>query len=91
MTAMLIWLAPVKRAARCDHRHDVHRDTAPTVDDDFATAGYKLGTIWAQLDDLDTPTAIVALFLLVDDATGAAVWLEFPVVAQALLSRMKAR
>jgi hypothetical protein len=66
------------RAARCDHRHDVHRDTAPTVDDDFATAGYKLGTIWAQLDDLGTPTEIVALFLAVDVSTGAAVWLEFP-------------
>ena len=78
MTVMLDLVGTDKRAARCDHRHDVHRDTAPTVDDDFATAGYKLGTIWAQLDDLDTPTEIVAVFLLVDASTGAAVWLELP-------------
>lgn len=63
------------RAARCDHRHDVHRDTAPTVNDDWATAGYKLGTIWAQLDDLTTPTEVVGIWMLVDVATGAAVWL----------------
>jgi hypothetical protein len=63
------------RAARCDHRHDVHRDTAPTVDDDWATAGYKLGTIWAQLDSLVTPTEIVGTWMLVDASTGAAVWL----------------
>jgi len=67
-----------RRWARCDHRHDVHRDTAPTVNDDWATAGYKLGTIWAQLDDLDAPTEIVAVWMLVDDSTGAAVWAEWP-------------
>lgn len=66
------------RYARCDHRHDVHRDTAPTVDDDWATQGYKIGTLWAQLDDLTTPTEIVALYIMADDATGAAVWLEVP-------------
>ena len=66
------------RAARCDHRHDVHRDTAPTAADDFATAGYKLGTIWARLDDLVTPTAIETVYVLVDDTTAAAVWLPLP-------------
>jgi hypothetical protein len=63
------------RAARCDHRHDVHRDSEPTVNDDWATAGYKLGTIWAQLDDLANPTEIVGTWMLVDISTGAAVWL----------------
>lgn len=66
------------RVARCDHRHDVHRDTAPTVDDDWETQGYKLGTIWAQLDDLDNPTEIIAVWMLLDDSTGAAVWGEWP-------------
>jgi len=66
------------RWARCDHRHDVHRDSAPTVNDDWETAGYKLGTIWAQLDDLGSPTEIVGVWMLVDDATGAAVWAEWP-------------
>ena len=67
-----------KHVARCDHRHDVHRDTEPTVDDDWETAGYKIGTIWAVLDDLTTPTEIVSVWVLVDDTTGAAVWLEWP-------------
>jgi hypothetical protein len=62
------------RAARCDHRHDLHRDTAPTVNDDWATKGYKLGTIWAQLDDLVSPTVIVGTWMLIDASTGAAVW-----------------
>jgi hypothetical protein len=65
------------RAARCDHRHDVHRDRPPSVTDDGA-AGYKLGTLWAQLDDLTNPTEIVAVWMLVDTTTGAAVWLELP-------------
>jgi hypothetical protein len=65
------------KAARCDHRHDVHRDTAPTVNDDWATQGYKLGTIWAQLDSLVSPTEIVGTWMLVDISTGAAVWAEF--------------
>jgi hypothetical protein len=64
------------RAARCDHRHDVHRGRAPTVDDDYDNAGYKLGTIWAQLDDLENPTQIVAVYMAVDVSDGAAVWLE---------------
>jgi hypothetical protein len=63
------------RAARCDHRHDVHRDRAPTTSDD-ADAGYKLGTIWAQLDDLDNPTEIIAVWMLVDAETG--LWLSWP-------------
>jgi hypothetical protein len=62
------------RASRCDHRHDVHRDRAPTVSDD-ESIGYKLGTIWAQLDDLETPTEIVGVWMLVDASEGAAVWL----------------
>jgi hypothetical protein len=61
--------------ANCDHRHDVHRTTEPTVNDDWATSGYKLGTIWAQLDDLDNPTEIIGTWMLVDITTGAAVWL----------------
>jgi len=65
------------RATRCDHRHDVHRDRAPTVSDDSA-AGYKLGTVWARLDDLTTPTEIVGTWMLVDATDGAAVWLEWP-------------
>ena len=63
------------RATRCDHRHDVHRDRPPAITDDGA-AGYKLGTIWAQLDSLAAPTAIVGTWMLVDTTTGAAVWLE---------------
>jgi hypothetical protein len=66
------------RATRCDHRHDVHRDTTPTVNDDWATRGYKLGTVWAQLDDLNSPTAILGVWMLVDITTGAAVWAEWP-------------
>jgi hypothetical protein len=62
------------RASRCDHRHDVHRDRAPTVSDD-GSIGYKLGTIWAQLDDLETPTEVVGVWMLVDASEGAAVWL----------------
>jgi hypothetical protein len=62
------------RASRCDHRHDLHRDRAPTVSDD-ESVGYKLGTIWAQLDDLTTPTEIVGVWMLVDATEGAAVWL----------------
>ena len=64
------------RATRCDHRHDVHRNRAPTVDDDWDTAGYKLGTTWAQLDSLTAPTAVVGLWILVDNSVGAAVWLD---------------
>jgi hypothetical protein len=62
------------RASRCDHRHDVHRDRAPTISDD-GSLGYNLGTIWAQLDDLENPTTIVGVWMLVDTTTGAAVWL----------------
>jgi hypothetical protein len=73
------------RASRCDHRHDVHRDRAPTVADD-GSLGYKLGTIWAQLDDLTTPTAIVGVWMLVDVTTGAAVWLSLGTGATAIVS-----
>lgn len=62
-------------AARCDHRHDVHRDTAPTTSEN-AAAGYKPGTLWARLDDLVTPTAIVGVWVLVDAAAGT--WLALP-------------
>lgn len=65
------------RATRCDHRHDVHRDTAPTVNDD-ETLGYKVGTRWAQLDSLSAPTAIVGVWILADASEGAAVWLQEP-------------
>lgn len=73
-----------RRAARCDHRHDVHRDREPTVDDDWATQGYKLGTIWAQLDNLEAPTAIVGTWMLVDVTEGAAVWLPVSGAAAAV-------
>ena len=63
------------RVARCDHRHDVHRDRAPTISDD-ESLGYKLGTIWAQLDDLETPTVMLGVWMLVDATAGAAVWLS---------------
>lgn len=66
-----------KRAARCGHRHDLHRDTAPTVNDDEGD-GYHVGTIWAQLDSLVTPTAIVAVWQLLDATEGNAVWAEWP-------------
>jgi hypothetical protein len=61
------------RASRCDHRHDVHRDRAPTVNDN-SSLGYNLGTIWAQLDDLTTPTQILGVWMLVDADAGT--WLS---------------
>ena len=64
------------RATRCDHRHDVHRDRAPLATDD-ESEGYKLGTIWAQLDNLAAPTAIIGTWMLVDATDGAAVWAPF--------------
>ena len=66
-----------KRVSRCGHRHDVHRDAEPTVDDD-ETLGYKLGTIWAVLDSLVTPTEIESVWVLADASAGAAVWLAWP-------------
>jgi hypothetical protein len=65
------------RWSRCGHRHDLHRDTEPTVSDD-SSQGYPVGTIWAQLDDLGTPTEIVAVWVLVDSTPGAAVWAPWP-------------
>jgi hypothetical protein len=62
------------RASRCDHGHDVHRDRAPTPSDD-ETQGYTVRTIWAHLDDLENPTAILGLWRLVDATEGAAIWL----------------
>jgi hypothetical protein len=61
------------RASRCDHRHDVHRDRVPTVNDN-SSLGYNLGTIWAQLDDLDAPTQILGVWMLVDADAGT--WLS---------------
>lgn len=65
------------RVTRCDHRHDVHRSRPPNENDD-ESEGYKLGTIWAQLDDLDNPTEIIAVWVLADATEGAAVWLPWP-------------
>ncbi|HYI67125.1 MAG TPA: hypothetical protein VEW95_09395 [Candidatus Limnocylindrales bacterium] len=62
------------RWSRCGHGHDVHRDTAPTAGDD-ETLGYHVGNVWCQLDDLETPTAIVGEWRLVDASAGAAIWL----------------
>jgi hypothetical protein len=64
------------RFAWCSHRHDVHRDAAPTSSANEAT-GYKVaGITWAVLDDLDSPTEILSEWVLVDPATG--LWLERP-------------
>lgn len=68
------------RATRCDHRHDVHRTVAPTATDD-ETLGYKVGTIWAQLDDLSNPTEITAVWMAAGVATNAADWLPWPLPA----------
>lgn len=64
------------RASRCGHKHHVLRTTAPTVNDDWATAGYPTTTRWSQVDDIDNPTTIVSTWVLVDASTGAAVWVE---------------
>jgi len=38
----------------------------------------KVGTVWAVLDDLETPTEITAVYVAADVSEGAAVWLEIP-------------
>lgn len=68
---------PGNKYANCGHRHDVHRDVEPTVDDD-ESLGYPVGTIWVVLDDLDSPTEILSVWVLADATDGAAVWLEWP-------------
>lgn len=65
------------KAARCDHMHMLIADTAPTVDDD-GVHGIPRGTLWCRLDDVDTPTDVVAMYVSADDTDGAAVWLELP-------------
>lgn len=67
--------------AGCDHTHEVIRDRAPTVDDDMATEGYPVTTIWTQVNDINNPTTIVAAWVLVDSTTGAAVWLPLATAA----------
>lgn len=64
------------RYARCDHRHDVHRDTEPTTSDNAAAGYTHPGIIWAVLDDLDAPTEIVSVWVLVDPDAGT--WLQWP-------------
>jgi hypothetical protein len=54
----------------------VKRDVPPTVNDDWDTQGYRLMTVWHELDDLVTPTEIVGSWLLVDNSAGAAIWLS---------------
>lgn len=65
------------RASRCDHQHHWHAITAPTADDD-TTCGFRVGTRWVQLDDLETPTEIIAVWIAVDVSEGAAVWVQEP-------------
>lgn len=65
------------KASRCDHAHLMIADVAPTVDED-GVHGIPRGTMWVRLDDVDTPTEVVAVYVSVDDTDGAAVWLEFP-------------
>ena len=60
-------------ASRCDHAHHVFRDTGPTVNDDDEH-GYPVGTAWIRVNNLATPTSIVARYLLLSNADGAAEW-----------------
>lgn len=58
------------RNSRCGHKHHVLRTTNPTVNDDWATAGYPVTTLWTNTVSGDS-------FLLTNAATGAAVWSPF--------------
>lgn len=64
------------RAARCDHRHDYHSTSSPTTANNAAAGFIHDGLIWAQLDDLTTPTEIIAIWMLVDAENGT--WLAWP-------------
>lgn len=66
-----------QKAARCDHQHHWYAADAPTADDD-TTIGYRVGTRWVQLDDLTTPTEVVAVWVATDVSEGAAVWVAEP-------------
>jgi hypothetical protein len=56
------------KAKRCDDTEHYHTDADPTVDDD-GLHGFRLRTLW-----INETTG--AMFLLIDDATGAADWLS---------------
>lgn len=64
------------RASRCDHQHHWFSIAEPTADDD-TTLGFRVGTIWHQVDD-DPATEILAEWVLADASAGAAVWLAWP-------------
>lgn len=65
------------KAARCDHTHILISDAGPTVDDD-GVHGIPRTTLWVEVDDVDSPTSVLAVHVSVDDTDGAAVWLELP-------------
>lgn len=64
------------RAKRCDDTEHFFSDRTPTVNDDFATAGMRLGTHWVYVDDVDDPTESFGSWMLVDASEGAAVWVQ---------------
>lgn len=64
-------------AARCDHQHHQISESAPTVNDD-ESLGYRVGTVWLVVDDIDNPTVVSARYVLLDATDGAAVWVELP-------------
>lgn len=68
------------KASRCDHQHHWHSTAEPSVDDD-TTLGFRVGTVWYQLDDLDNPTEVVGVWMLLDASEGAAVWVEWSIGA----------
>lgn len=59
--------------ARSDHTHVQFSHRPPTVNDDVGDL-YEEGTWWVQVDDVDNPTNIEAIWLLLDNTAGAAVW-----------------
>src|SRR5690606_18233052 len=61
------------RAKRCDDTEHFFSDRPPTVNDDFATAGMRLGTHWVHVDDLENPTKSFGSWMLIDASQGAAV------------------
>jgi hypothetical protein len=70
----LVGTAP--RAARCDHAHHVYRDRAPGTLDNWEAAGYKAGTVWLLVDDLENPSETSAAWILADEEAGT--WLPWP-------------
>jgi hypothetical protein len=64
------------KAKRCDDTEHFFSDRAPTVNDDFANAGMRLGTHWVWVDDTENPTESFGSWMLVDNSEGAAIWLQ---------------